>query len=194
MFLTIFEQIGNKYGTPLLFLEPEYLGKLSYWSNFIVGLSYERSIKRLNEYDDLTPNQPDFCWGEHINFLKGLCYKQMGDYGNSIKEFNTLIEYEGEYVDVYGYVYRGISYMNLEQYSDAISDFDLAIKQYDKCAMAYFYKGFCYEKLGNLKLAKEQYYTAQTLIEHGYLQVEPYYEMFDEISGEMVADQLDSIQ
>ncbi len=115
MFLTIFEQIVNKYGIPLLFLEPEYLGKLSYWSYFIVGLSYERSIKRLNEYDDLTPNQPDFCWGEHINFLKGLCFKQMGDYENSIKEFNTLIEYEGEYVDVYGYVYRGISYMNLEQ-------------------------------------------------------------------------------
>lgn len=39
LFLAIFQQIGTKYGLPLLFLEPEYLGKLSFKSYFIVGFS-----------------------------------------------------------------------------------------------------------------------------------------------------------
>jgi len=39
LFLIIFKQIGNKYGIPLLFLAPEYLGKLSFSSYFIMGFS-----------------------------------------------------------------------------------------------------------------------------------------------------------
>lgn len=39
LFLLIFKQIGIKYGVPYLFLAPEYLGKLSFSSYFIVGFS-----------------------------------------------------------------------------------------------------------------------------------------------------------
>jgi tetratricopeptide (TPR) repeat protein len=171
-------------------LDPKETGYYYGWLLLYYYRDYERSILRLNEYDDLTPNQPDFCWGEHINFLKGLCYKQMGKYENAVKEFDQLIEYEGEHVDLYGFVYRGISQLRLENYEKAILDFDLAIEQYDKCTMAYFYKGLCYEKLNNHKFAKEQFYTAQTLLEQGYLQQEAYYEFFDAVSLEMVNDRL----
>jgi hypothetical protein len=48
LFLAIFQQIGNKYGLPLLFLEPEYLGKLSFWSYFIVGFSFGGFVMAFN--------------------------------------------------------------------------------------------------------------------------------------------------
>ena len=48
LFLTIFQQIGNKYGVPLLFLEPEYLGELSIWSYGIVGFALGSFVMAFN--------------------------------------------------------------------------------------------------------------------------------------------------
>jgi hypothetical protein len=39
LFLIIFNQFGLKYGVPYLFLAPEYLGKLNFWSYLIVGFA-----------------------------------------------------------------------------------------------------------------------------------------------------------
>ena len=174
-------------------LDKKEIGYYYGWLLLYYYRDYERAIARLNEYDDLTPNEPDFCWGEHINFLKGLCYKQMKDYDNAINEFNTLINYEGEHVDVYGYVYRGISHLRLENYKMAIEDFDVAIKIYPNCSMAYFYKGLTYQKLGFPKLAKEAYFTAKDLLERGYIHRESYQEVFDAISVAMVDDYINNL-
>ena len=47
-FLLIFQQIGNKYGLPLLFLAPEYLGKLSFSSYFILGFALGGFVMSFN--------------------------------------------------------------------------------------------------------------------------------------------------
>src|SRR5690606_28657418 len=39
LFLIIFKQVGTKYGLPLLFLAPEYIGGLSFSSYFILGFA-----------------------------------------------------------------------------------------------------------------------------------------------------------
>lgn len=171
-------------------LDKKEVGYYYGWLLLYYYRDYERAILRLNEYDDLTPNQPDFCWGEHINFLKGLCYKQMGQYDMAIEEFNRLIEYEGEHVDVYAYVYLGICHIKLNNISEAIKNFDLAIEEYPQCAMAYFYKGVAYQQIKFPKLYKEAFFQAKSLLEQGYFQEEAYYEMFDAISLEMVNDYL----
>lgn len=48
LFLAIFQQIGTKYGLPLLFLEPEYLGYLNFWSYFIVGFALGGFVMAFN--------------------------------------------------------------------------------------------------------------------------------------------------
>lgn len=151
---------------------------------------YERAIDKLNTYDDFTPKSPDFCWGEHINYLKGLCYKQMGDYEAAIQEFDRLINYEGEFVDVYAYVYRGICYSNLGQHDLAIRDFDKAILEYEQCAMAYYYKGLSLRTMEDQISSKQSLLKAKSLVEQGYLKRHAYHEAFDGISLEMIEDQL----
>lgn len=47
-FLLIYQQIGNKYGLPLLFLAPEYLGKLSFSSYFILGFAFGGFVMSFN--------------------------------------------------------------------------------------------------------------------------------------------------
>ncbi len=48
LFLAIFQKLGVKYGVPYLFLAPEYLGKLNFWSYFIVGLSFGGFVMAFN--------------------------------------------------------------------------------------------------------------------------------------------------
>lgn len=47
-FLMIYQQIGNKYGVPYLFLGPEYLGKLSFSSYFILGFAFGGFVMSFN--------------------------------------------------------------------------------------------------------------------------------------------------
>ncbi len=169
-------------------LNPKETGYYYGWLLLYYYRDYPRALDRLKRYDDFTPDQPDFCWGEHINYLKGLCYKQMGDYSSAIREFDLLIDYEGEHVDVYAYVYRGICFMELEKFNEAIESFNLAIANYPQCAMAYFYKGLCYRETDFPKLSKEAFYQAKALIEKGYFKRHAYHEAFDAVSLEMVND------
>lgn len=152
---------------------------------------YERALEKLETYDNFTPNTPDFCWGEHINYLKGLCHKQMGNYEKAIEEFSNVIAYEAEFVDMYAYVYRGICYQKLAQHDLAIKDFDRAIQEYDKCSMAYFYKGLSYKAIDLPKLYKASIYEAKSLVEKGFYKRHDYHEAFDGISLEMIMDEIE---
>lgn len=48
LFLILFGQFGSKYGIPLLFVEPEYLGKISIWSYLILGFSFGGFVMAFN--------------------------------------------------------------------------------------------------------------------------------------------------
>ena len=151
---------------------------------------YERAIQRLNQYDDFTPNEFDIAQGENVNYLKGLAYKQMGKYKDAIKEFSKAIEDEGKNVDLYAYIYRGISYLKNGNISLAIEDFDRAINQYNNCSTAYYWKGEALIAANNKKEALENYNNALELLQKGYFKSDSYMEFFDIPSTEQVEDKL----
>jgi len=155
---------------------------------------YDRAIQKLIEYDNFTPNQGDFAWGEHVNYLKGLCYKQMGEYDKAITEFNTVIELEGEHVDVYAFVYRGVCKIKQKRFEEALLDIDRAIQNYPQNSMAYFYKGLVLEKMEQRDKALLAYEESLSLLTKGYLFRNPYHESFDGISIEMIEDQIKNLK
>ncbi len=48
LFCFILNKIGVKYGIPYLFLDPEYLGKVDFWSMFVIGLATGAVIMAFN--------------------------------------------------------------------------------------------------------------------------------------------------
>lgn len=154
---------------------------------------YERALYRLNQYDNLTPKQHDYAWGENVNYLKGLSLKQLGRFNEAIKEFSKAILDEGDMVDSYAYVYRGISYSKIGSLNQAISDFDKAIEMYDKCTAAYFWKAEVLRN-HNLDMAIENYTVALDLLEKGYYRSDIYVELFDIPTLQQVKDILSSIK
>ncbi|MEO1517736.1 MAG: tetratricopeptide repeat protein [Bacteroidota bacterium] len=151
---------------------------------------YERALQRLEEFDALTPNAPDIAWGEDVRYMKGLVYKQMGQYENAIEQFDLYERESTGSIDTYTYVYRGICWTKLRMPRKAIADFDLAIKDYSRCSMAYYYKGVALTKTGQKDNAKKAFQKARELVAKGYKKTDAYKEVYDEVYLEMIDDQL----
>jgi len=172
-------------------LDPETL----YYYAWVLINNYHdfpRALKRLEEYDQLTPNQMDYAWGQNVHHLKGIAHKQMGNYEAAIREFTTCLEKEGlEQADVYTIVYRGITFLRMGAYDKAIADFDLALSDYQRCTMAHFYKGEALLKQGNRSAALESLEAARALLKQGIKKTDPYKDVFDEIQEVMIEDLID---
>jgi len=169
---------------------------LYYYAWLLLDLyhDYERALAYLEKYDAFTPDQKDYAWGENVYQLKGKALKGLGRYSEAIKMFSQAIETEGDYPDVYSFVYRGICHAAEGNYSAASSDFDVAIQQYEQCSMAYFYKGkAAWEIKKDAKIARQNLNQARQLLLAGYKKTDPYKEVMDEIHIEMADDLLSLI-
>lgn len=149
---------------------------------------YEKALIRLNEFDDLTPNSSDVAWGENVNYLKGLSYKQLGQYENSIQQFSKAINDDGEAVDIYAYMYRGIAYFQNNQLDLALQDFDKVILEDANNGMVYYWKGQTLIKKQKLKEAQNNFEKSLTLTKKGYFKTDPYMELFDIPSVQQIED------
>lgn len=169
---------------------------LYYYAWLLIDLyhDYGRALAYLEEFDAYTPDQKDYAWGENVYQLKGLALKGLERYSEAIDAFSQAIESEGDYPDVYSFVYRGICYLETGNYSAASTDFDTAIQDYQQCSMAYFYKGkAAWDINKNAKVARENLAKAKQLLLKGYKKTDPYKEVMDEIHIEMVDDLLNRI-
>jgi len=167
-------------------------GALYYYSWLLLYYyrDYERALERLTQFDDFTPNEPDVAWGENVNYLKGLAYKQLGKYPEAIQEFSKAIADEGKNVDLYAYVYRGIAHLHNDDIALAMKDFNMAIDDYDKCTTAYYWKAEAFIKKGDKKNALLMLQKAQDLLAKGYYKSDPYMEFFDIPVKEQIADKI----
>ena len=116
---------------------------------------YEKSLKHLNHYDELTPQDVDAPVGENIHFLKGLCYYQLGQYQNAIKEFELNEKFEINHFgqkncNTYIYFYIARNYEKLNDLKKAENYYKKAIKQSQFPIEANFYLGLLYRQLKKL--------------------------------------------
>lgn len=169
---------------------------LYYYSWLLSNLyhDYERALVKLQQYDDLTPGAVDYAWGENVNFLKGQMYKQLKQYDSAIREFDIYISTEGEGVDMYVFVYKGIAYLEKGSYNEALKDFETALSLYDKSSMAHYYKGLALLQLGDTTAAVESIRRARDLVAKGYKKADPYKEVYNEVNLMQIDDKLAEIK
>ena len=175
-------------------LDPKKTLYYTSWLMTDLYKDYDRALDYLTQFDDYTPNKTDYAWGENVNFLKGEVLQAMDRQDEAIAEFTKAIEEDGDYVDMYAYVYRGISFLSVKKYHEAIADFDKSLELFDKSSMAYYYKGLTLLEMGNKKEAIDQIERAKALVEKGYKKSDPYKEVYNEIYLEQVEDKLEEIR
>jgi tetratricopeptide (TPR) repeat protein len=145
---------------------------------------YEGAIKDIEGHAAVFPGVTTYTRGENANYLIRLAKKQQGKYEQSITYFNKcadeIIKDRGEkWVDIHLFVYRGIARMRLEQYREAITDFDIALRNYDKIPESYYHKALALQKLGESAAACQNLDKAMTIARQGYIYKEAYKDVID---------------
>jgi tetratricopeptide (TPR) repeat protein len=162
------------------------------WQLLYMYRDYDRALDYYTYYDDINPGV-DYIRGENVNFLKGLAYKQKGNYDEAVKEFDLCILHEKEGVSEYVYVYRGIANLKNECLEASLEDFDIALEKFPNCTMAYVYKGEALINLNRLNEAETELLKARKLLSKGVKKNHPYVEVFDEVHLYQVDELLDLV-
>lgn len=128
---------------------------------------YPRALRHLNAFDALTPDFDDTDGMAPISYLKGLCYRNMGNHTEAVRQFSQGIDslaakHGSEWVNYKHYVSRAISYMAIDQSDKALADLDSAMKNStSESPLALYYKGNVYRRQGRTTDAKRAFEDAR---------------------------------
>lgn len=156
---------------------------------------YARSLKHLNHYDQLKPNEMKAPVGENIHFLKGLCYYQMRDFDKAISEFTLNLSFETKkfgikYANAYIFFYLGRCYDQLGDLKKAGSYYEKAITYTLFPTEAHYYLGLLRRKEGKVSIGQRHLESSLSLIKSGYKQQDIYVELFDEVYQSQIEEAL----
>jgi tetratricopeptide (TPR) repeat protein len=167
-------------------INPDEMGDYYGWVLLYYYHDYKKAITILNKYDDLTPNFSDYPVGECIHYLKGLAYKELGDFELALKEFDLSIKYAVEdhdesWIDYQILLNRGITLFYQNKNQEAITEFERVIKNYNECSEAFYFKGLALVNLNKKDEACSSLTKSLELIKKGYKSFDSYVELFHEI-------------
>ncbi|TAE33484.1 MAG: tetratricopeptide repeat protein [Cytophagales bacterium] len=127
---------------------------------------YPRALHHLNAYDALTPDFDDSDGLFPVSYLKGLCYRNMGNHAEAVRQFSIGIDslalkHGSEWVNYKQYVSRAVSYLALQQPDKALDDLVIAAKNCPNFSpLVTYYKAKAFEQQGRPDEAKRTYQDA----------------------------------
>ena len=128
---------------------------------------YPRALRHFDAYDALTPDFDDTDGISPVSYLKGLCYRNMGNHAEAVSQFSKGIDslaakHGSEWVNYKQYVSRAISYLALGQTDKALADLDSAMKNStSESPLAFYFRGKAYQQQGRTTEAKRAFQEAQ---------------------------------
>lgn len=128
----------------------------------------------------------------HLNVVKGLCLKSLGQ----IKEAIDIIAKQSEIEDdfgMYNYLHLGVLYMEKEDYKKALESFEKQFK-INNLAENQYYTALCYKSLNNREEALRYLREALNLYQSKQSMFDPYNELFDQIYLSDIQREIKSIE
>lgn len=148
---------------------------------------YKKAIADFDASDILTPNFIDNPQGHSVDYWRGIAYLGLKDYKNSLYYFDKYINYETaevgeEWVELTGFLYRGIAYYESGNYEKALKDFDLLLSYSENLyADGKYYKALIFKEQGKVSEAIALIESAINDFKNGYYNNRPYVETLREI-------------
>ncbi len=163
-------------------LDPkQYLGQRG-WYHWFFMHNYDKAISDIDRLDSLL----DYDIGEtgdgfyHLNIMKGLCYKGLGDYEKAIELIENCINSEDYYQGSYDNLHLGVLYLELNEPEKALVEFEKQM-EYNDISEAYFYSAKAYQQLGNSKRTIEYLNLSLEKYDQSIAMHNPYRQLMDEI-------------
>ncbi len=152
------------------------------WYHWFFAHNYEKAIADIDSLDTLV----DYDLGTtgdgkyHLNILKGLCYKGLGDSKKALQIIERCMNDPEYYQGVYDYLHLGVLYLEMNQPEKALAALETQ-NAYDEISEAYFYSAKAHLLAGNKAKAKDFLNTALEMYDIGKAMYDPYREFPDEI-------------
>lgn len=89
---------------------------------------YERALVDFNRLDTITPGVVDYPQSTSVDYMRAICYLQLGDYDSAIDYLDQHIAHEDtvagfDYIPSEAFLYRGIAYWKKGESAQAIHSF-----------------------------------------------------------------------
>ena len=126
-------------------LDPKENGYLGY-AFLTQWHDYPRAIQYLAAYDALTPNFDDVEGNNPVSYLRGIAHQKMDDHVKAIEEMSRGIDsidlkHGSKWVNYRYFINRAVSYLATQQPEKALTDLDKAVNNYNRSALAQYYRG-----------------------------------------------------
>lgn len=133
---------------------------------------YEGAIKVLEEMEEIEKG-PATAFAMNTTLLRGIGTKMLGRHEEAIQildsYINSTMEVNPEIVDVYAYIYKGASHLELGEFEKAAKDFDAFLESYPNGPEGHFYKAKVLIESNKTKEACKCLETALAKIKKGYV-------------------------
>ena len=146
---------------------------------------YDRAIADFNLGDEAN-GQVDFSQGQNHDYMRGICYYGKKEYTTALnyldKYINEVVASEGEgWVDVYAFLYRGLSLAQLGEFDEADKEFDRVLKYYPNLSDCFYHKARILAGAKKYPEALEMLSRAEEYFNMGYYHQRPYIEVLDQL-------------
>ena len=163
-------------------LDPqEYLGyRASCRFQFIHD--YRGAIQDIDKLSSITDNDIGYTsdGDYHLDIVKAICYKQIGDNQAAINLFESKLKEEKYDPGLYDYYHFGIMNYQESQLEKAVNAFEKQ-NEINEFAEVYFHLALVYKELNEMNKYKENILLAQKLYEQGRMMTGDYTVYIDKI-------------
>lgn len=164
------------------------------WYHWFFMNNYEEAIADIERLDLLT----DFDLGTtgdglyHLNILKALCHKQLGNVGRALTIMTACIAGDEYYQGSYDYLHLGVLYLENKEPTKALAAFENQ-NAYNEISEGYFYSAQAYVALGRFEKAHDLFREALEKYDQGITMHDPYRQLIDEIYRVDIEEALTSV-
>lgn len=109
----------------------------------------------------------------HLNIVKGLCYKALGNHEKAIRIIETQIKKQADFIGAYDYLHLGVLYLKVGDFEKALEAFKNQEREND-IAENRFYESLVYKNTGqkienkNALSKAEEYFKGNRKMWDGY--------------------------
>lgn len=152
------------------------------WYHFFFMHHFDAAINDIDALEDLVKGDIGYTGDGvyHLNIMKALCYKKLGNTEKALDIMETQLAKEDYHFGLFDYLHLGVLYLENKDYSKSIENLDRQVS-FSDVSEIYYYKALAMKGLNkwdehklNLEKAKD-YYIKNNSMEN------PYRQMIDEI-------------
>lgn len=163
-------------------LEPEFYLAQRGWYHWFFMHNYELAIADIDRLDAMV----SYDIGEtgdgfyHLNVMKGLCYKGLGNYEKAIEVIEECMAGPEYYERPFDHIHLGVLYMEVGRLDEALAELEKQ-KAFNDVSEAYYYSAKVYQQQGDTAKAQAALQEALDKYDQGYSMHNPYRQLMDKI-------------